>query len=478
MNRLFSLGLVLATIAVALPTAAQSRRAKPEASSPSPATAASFAPLPPDHELAGLWNDPDFVRRLLGSYGFASDLEPRLTPEEQSVYRDKVVPLLREDPKKALSLVEGLAKPSASAVFDFTLGNIYFQSEDITNAIQHFSAAIAKFPDFRRAQKNLALALVRDGKYADAIKPLLRTVALGGGDGKVFGLLGYAFLNQGRHVSAEGAYRQALVFEPDNVDLKLGLVKSAIATSNYDYALALLDELIRQYPERDNFWTLQANLFIQKDQPAKAAISLEMLRRIGKASAPNLFLLGDLYMTQEARELALAAYLEAVDKDGGQNLAKALRPAQILVSRGAWIEANSLFAKIRGKTPGLSGPDELKLLKLESKVAMSTGEGAKAIATLEQVIGKDPLDGEALLMAGDYYAKNGAPEKAEFRFETAAKMAGFEPDALLKHAQLLVQNRNYPRAVELLRKAQKLKPRENVQRYLEKVEQFARNARS
>ena len=121
---------------------------------------------------------------------------------------------------------------------------------------------------------------------------------------------------------------------------------------------------------------------------------------------------------------------------------------------------------------------QLKLLKLESKVAMATGESDKAIQTLEEIIQKDPLDAEALLLAGDYYARNGQGEKAEFRYETASKVTGFEADALVKHAQLLVQSQKYAPAVELLRKAQKIKPRDNVQRYLERVEQIARNARS
>ncbi len=46
----------------------------------------------------------------------------------------------------------------------------------------------------------------------------------------------------------------------------------------------------------------------------------------------------------------------------------------------------------------------------------------------------------------------------------------------MKQAQLLVSSRKYEPALELLRKAQKVKPRDNVQRYLERVEQVARNA--
>jgi tetratricopeptide (TPR) repeat protein len=136
-----------------------------------------------------------------------------------------------------------------------------------------------------------------------------------------------------------------------------------------------------------------------------------------------------------------------------------------------------LIAAVRGGTP-LAGEDELKLLKLESKVAMSTGQGEKAAQTLEQIVQKNPLDGEALLLVGDYYARNGQPEKAEFRFDTAAKLEGFEADAFVKRAQLLVQSQKYLQAAELLRKAQKAKPRDNVQRYLEKVEQLARSGRS
>jgi Flp pilus assembly protein TadD len=438
----------------------------------------TFAPLPQNHQLASIWNDPDFARRLIGSYGFASDAEPRMTPEEQVLYREKVVPLLGNDPKKAIPVLQGAIKPNASAVFDFTLGNIFFQNEDLTNAIKHFEAALVKFPDYRRAQKNLAFALVRDGKYEAAVKPLTRTISLGGADGKVLGLLGFAYMNQNRYASAEAAYREALVFEPENVDFKLGAVKCAIATANYDYALALLEEVLKQYPERDNLWTLQANIYIQKEQPAKAAISLEMLRRLGKATPQNLYLLGDLYMSQEARDLALSSYLEAIEKDAGQNISKALRPAQILVSRGAWDEARQLFAKVRGAGGALSKDDELKLLKLESKVALATGGGSDAIKVLEQIIERNPLDGEALLLAGDYYAKNGDREKAEFRYDTAGKLQGFEADAFVKHAQLLVQSQKYAQATELLRKAQKVKPRDNVERYLEKVEQLARSGRS
>jgi tetratricopeptide (TPR) repeat protein len=456
---------------------AAERKANAPAERPVAPAATQFAPVAADHPLAAVWNDPEFTRRMLGSYGFLSEAEPRLNAEEQKVYRDKIVPLLREDPKQAVAELQKLIKPEASAIFDFTLGNLLFQTDDLTNAVTHFEAALAKFPDFRRAQKNLGLVYLRAGNYEAAVKPLSRTVSLGGADSKTFGLLGFAQMNLQRYASAEAAYRQALLFEPENLDFRLGLVKCQIAQANYDAALVLLDELIRQFPEKDNLWALQANVFIQKDQPAKATVNFEMLRRLGKATPAQLFTLGDLYLAQEIRDLALNAYLEGVEKDAGANPAKALRAAELLVARGALPEAKQIFARLKAATTPLAGNDELRLLKLEAKAALAAGEGEQAAAVLEKISERNPLDGEALLLAGDHYARTGQKEKAQLRYETAAKLEGFEADALLKQAQLKVQGQKYAEAVELLRKAQKSKARDNVQRYLERVEQLALRAK-
>lgn len=473
------LRLALALIVVGA-AGAETRSPRKEKADALPAATApvTFAPVPADHALASIWNDPDFTRRLIGSYGFASDVEPRLSPEEQAAYRDKVVPLLREEPVKAVPVLEGLVKPTASPVFDFALGNIWFQNGDLTNAVRHFEAAVAKFPDYRRAWKSLGFALVRDGKYDEAIRPLSRAVSLGEGDGKVFGLLGFAYMSQGRYVSADAAYRQALVFEPDNLDFTLGLVKCAVATANFDHALGLLDELLRRYPERESLWTLQANIYIQKEQPARAAFALEVLKRLGKATPQNLFLLGDLYLAQDVRDLALASYLAAGEAGPGQDPTRALRAADLLASRGAWEETRALLNRVRGQSStNLLGSDELKLLRLEARVALATDAGEQAIAVLEQILLKSPLDGEALLLAGDYYARVGDLDRAESRYDAAAKVEGFEARALVKHAQLLVKQQKYARAVDLLRKAQKLHPREHVQRFLDQVEQFAARGR-
>jgi tetratricopeptide (TPR) repeat protein len=475
-------GVVLACLsATASAQSARNQRAQDGASEAAAGSRAgrpvAFAPVPADHPLAGVWNDPDFARRLAGSYGFLSEAEPRLNPEEQIVFRDKIVPLLREDPSKAVAELQAAQKPGASAVFDFTLGTVYFQTEDFTNAVKQYEQALAKFPDYRRAQRNLALSLVRSGRYSEAIRPLTRTIELGGADGKIFGLLGFAHLSEGRLVSAEGAYKQAMVYEPDNLDYQLGLVKCYIGLQQMDAAVAMLDEMIQRYPEKENLWALQANAFIQKEQPTRAIVNLEILRKLGKAEAPQLALLGDLYLMQDSRDLALEAYLASVEKDAGKTPGRGLRAAEILLSRGAHAQARGLAERVRAVGVP-AGEEEWRLSKVEARVALAEGRGDEGIRILESLTQRNPLDGEALLLAGDHLARSGQTEKAAFRYDAAAKIAGFEPDAFLKLAQLKVGQQKYTEAVELLRRAQKIKPRDNVARYLEKVEQAASRARS
>lgn len=438
-----------------------------------------FAPVADDNPLASIWNDPEFIRQMMGTYAALPDVEPKVSPEEGLIYREQIVPLLRDDPAKAVQELRGLIQPNATALFEFTLGNVYFQEGDMTNAVKYFEQAVAKFPYFRRAWQNLGYAYARNGEYGEAVDPISRALNLGATDSKAYGLLGFCYMNQEQWISAEAAYRQGMLLEPNNADYKLGIVKCLVAQENYTPALAILNELIEVHPEREQIWTIQANIYLQTDHPDQAIVDLEMLRQMGKATPKSLMLLGDIYMSQEAPGLALPVYEEAIQMQGADTLKPALRAAEIMVSRGAWEESRLLFLKIREVgANSLSNEDEIKLLKLESKVAMATGRGDTAIQVLEKIIEKNPMDGEALLLAGDYYSRKGDKEKAEFRYDLASKIDGYEADAFVKQAQLLAQSSKYAEAMDLLRRAQKIKPRDNVQRYLEAIERVARTSGS
>ncbi|HEY8241386.1 MAG TPA: tetratricopeptide repeat protein [Kiritimatiellia bacterium] len=423
-----------------------------------------------------MWKDPKFQRAFLGSYGINADIEPRVALEEQAVL-ESVLPYMSTGLPRAARILEAELKPSSSALIDYTLGNIYLQQEKLDRAQERYRTATIKFPTFRRAWRNLAMIHVRTNGFDEAIKAFTTVIELGGADAYTYGLLGFSYTSRADFLAAEAAYRTALLLQPDNLDWRLGLARAIFKQENYEEAASLLDLLIEQYPDRADFWMLQANAFLGMKKPLKAAENFEALSMQGKATADILHTLGDIYLNEQLPELASRAYVRAIEADPEQKTERPLRDAEMLALRGAPTEAKALAQTLRGKLgAGMADADRRRLLKLEARIAVSEGAGDEAVRALEEIIQVDPLDGEALMLLGQHHVTAGNTEKAGFYFERAAGMDKYEAEACLRHGQCLARGGKYQDALPLLKRAQQLRPREDVARYIEQVERVARSA--
>jgi tetratricopeptide (TPR) repeat protein len=214
-------------------------------------------------------------------------------------------------------------------------------------------------------------------------------------------------------------------------------------------------------------------------QPLKAAENLEAVDRLGKSSADSLHTLGDIYLSENLMDLAARAYRRAMDVAADQPLARPLRAAELLAARGAPRQARELTAHIHKVFDARLQDDERrKLLKLEARLSMAEGIGGPEMAGfLEEIVKLDPLDGEALMLLGQYHARMNEPDRAMLYFERAAGIESFEVNARVRHAQVLVGLGRYADAIPLLRRAQEIRPRDDIARYLEQVERIARARR-
>ena len=433
-----------------------------------------------------LWGDPEFLRQFLGTYGVRSEIEPRVTPEERMEFEQfsklMVTPVGAE---KALALLEkSVAKAvdkkgvsRSSALYDFTIGSIYFQQDNLGAAVEWYDKAIVKLPSFLRAQKNLGLVYVRSNAFDLAVGPLTRAIDLGAADGLTFGLLAHAYAMTEQYVAAESAYRQAMMLQPESADWKSGLARCLFKERKFEEAAALCGDMIRREPSRADLWLLQANAWLSLKQPLKAAENYELLDRSGLANVACLNTLGDIYINEGVPELAVSAYLRALAKEGaGAEPATALRNAEVLAARSAYAEAGSLVARVKEVCGAkLSATDKKRVLKLEARLAAATGQNdAEQARLLEDIVALDPLDGETLILLAQHYARTGDIDKACFFCERAAGIEKYEAEAKLRHGQILVKNGKFQEALPLLKRAHELKPREDVQRYIEQVERAAR----
>ena len=429
-------------------------------------------------EVDSIWQDAAFQRSFVGGYGINAEIEPRVTKDEVAVL-EKVRPLMAQELAKAEEALKKHITAESSAMLDFTLGGIQFQQDRLPEALENHRLAVAKFPSFRRAWRNLGFINSRLGNHDETIRSFTKFVELGGGDAYAYGLLGYAHAQKQDYQPAEAAFRNALLLQPENTQWRLGLVQCVLKQQKFEDATALLNVLIARYPDKAEFWLYQAHALMGQKQPLKAAENLEVVERLGKATLDSLYTLADIYLSEGLPHLAAPAYLRAIERDDRQPIARPMRAAESLAARGLLPQARIVAQAIRGKmAKNLDPADQRRLLKLEARFTMADGETTpEVVALLEEIVKLDPLDGEALLLLGKHYGKKQQADRAIFYYERAASIEAFEVEAKVRHAQVLVGMSRCAEAVPLLRRAQQVKPREEIARYLEQVERVARTQR-
>ena len=423
---------------------------------------------------ADLWKDDAFVKSFVGSFASLIGYEPEISDEEKGVLRNLVDLIKKNKNQVAIEQLEPQIKPSTSAAFDFILANLYFQEGNLESAEKYYKVAIVKYPNFRRAYKNLGLVQVQAGNFKDAIPTISKALELGEVDGRAYGLLAYGYLTERMYYPAEAAYRQAILIQPMQKDWKIGLARCLLEMERYKEAISIFDTLIKEDPNNSDYWLLQSNAYIGNDQSLQAAQNLEIVRHMGEAELSSLILLGDIYMNNSVLEPALSAYQHAAQIAGSDDARALLRAANVLTRTANFEKAAVLIKDIRqNETVNLSPDQDLELLNQEAKIARAQGDGDTAFETLNKIIERDALNGEAIIELANHYVDMDMLPEAINRYEQAAKIGEYERDALIAHGQTLVRETRYSEALPLLKRALLLESEPNLEDYISRVERAA-----
>ena len=145
----------------------------------------------------------------------------------------------------------------------------------------------------------------------------------------------------------------------------------------------------------------------------------------------------------------------------------------------ARVEAKILLERIKTNwSQSLSETELRNVLKLQARLSMKDGPGDQStVQALEEAVRIDPLDGEAIMMLGQYFNRAKQPDQAILWYERAASIESFAASAKVKIAQILVGQARFDDALQLLRDAQSQKPRDDVARYIEQVERASKSKR-
>ena len=458
-----------------------------------------LAPLPaqPIIPPSNLFRDSKFVRDFVGSYGFLSDVEPKVSADEQaalgtirelfdqSKFREaeaQLAAFIKEtekptDPKKAPAEI--------SPAMVFVLGNLYFQADRPDEARRAFLEAIRRFPRFRRAHTNLAYLYISQNKTDEAMPMLQKAIELGENSARVYGLLGYCHLLRKNAVAAENAYRQAYLLDASSRDWKLGLAQALMAQEKYAEAANLIGTLIEENPNDRQLWLQQTNALLAMERKDEAIVNLESLRLKGIADEANLNLLGNLHMDRNEPQLALLAYLAAMDKATTLDVTRALKSARILNDYGFPDKAEEMIARIRVKTADKLPPADLTALLLtEVRVTQTKGDHSRTGELLSQLLELNPANGEVLLETARFKDQLSRDEEDEQKraelvaeartnYQLAARVESVAYPANLALGQMLVRERRYTEALTHLQAALTLKKSKSLEQYVSRVRRAA-----
>jgi tetratricopeptide (TPR) repeat protein len=365
------------------------------------------------------------------------------------------------------------------------MGNLYFQADRLNEARLAFLEAIRRFPRFRRAHANLAYLYISQSKTAEALPMLQKAIELGEHSARVYGLLGYCHLLGKDAVAAESAYRQAYLLDAASRDWKLGLAQALMAQEKHPEAASLIGTLIEENPNDKQLWLQQTNAYLAMERKDDAIVNLEALRLKGIADEANLNLLGNLHMDRGQPQLALLAYLAAIDKARLLDIPRALRSARILSDSGSPDKAAALVARIRAKAgTKLTAAERTALLLTEVRVSQAKGESGHTGTLLAELIELNPANAEVLLELGRHQdllarAADDGQQRASLvadartNYQLAARDESVAYAANLALGQMLVRERRYPEALTHLQAALALKKSESLEQYASRVRRAA-----
>tara|TARA_R110002072_G_scaffold100429_7_gene221256 strand:- start:1654 stop:3180 length:1527 start_codon:yes stop_codon:yes gene_type:complete len=419
-----------------------------------------------------VWSEPRFQRALAESYLRGSEVEPQLTQREAQ-FRTEVLDLISkqklEDATSRLQSLQG-----KNAVFDFMLGNIYFGQNKFPEAALEYSKAVAQMSNFRRAWQNLALAQMRNGQFEAARDAFVRVISLGGSNAQTYGFLGMMHAQTGDYVAAESALRMVMMMQPDEERWRMMLAQALFQQGKFGDGASLAGVLLEKNPNRADLWLLQANAFVGMKETKKAAENLEIVDNLGGSSYDSLCLLGNIYFNDDAFGLAVDAYLRAIAIGKDKDHRPVLEVANRLAGRSVYTESKRLVAGLEATYGAqLDQAARTSMRKLQARLAVASGATDEQVALLQKIVVDDPLDGDALLQLGRHFQQIGDVETAILRYEQAAQNEKFGAEARVLHAQLLVAKSRFAEALPLLRRAQAIKRREDVQKLIEYVERAA-----
>lgn len=423
--------------------------------------------MPEDTQMMLASIDLDAGEIINESYHFLRDREPEMTDNEYALY-EQVLPMVFDQPEFALTLLETLLadEEPESPAFAFALANVYFSSERFELAEKYYRDAVTRFPEFMRCWSNLATLYYSQERYRDAIPAFVKAVELGNREAQTLGLLGYCLKHEGKPVAAEAAFQQAFAVDPMNADWIEALYATYMDAGDYSRARMLAKQLVDLQPNELDSWMYLANAALAAGDRLDAIVALDIAKSLRLTGTNEMLLLGDLLAENQQVLDSIEIYEEVLKAGASVGGSRILQFASSLITRKDLDLAEEILMRLRND---LSGETQIEWMKTRIRLEMERRQWPEVISLCEQVLAKEPMDGEALFNIARVYRETEQWSRAEFYFEQSCQIDEFRFLSLVELANLAVKQGRLHEAMGRIHQANEIEYRPELEAYLIRV---------
>jgi len=425
----------------------------------------------------------DRVKRMLATSAYLAeeddDAERLLRelagqhPDDTDLHRMLAMILLRQEKRQdaEMTLTALVARLPADVELRLALADVMIDREDYVNACEHLSVALEQAPKRHDARLAIVAVLQQLGRHGDTIPHLnLLTESDVHPKGPVWASLGAALLETGRPVAAESAFRQAVRFEPDSTEVYAGIIRSVMEQGDVQRARGMIECELRRQPESREMWRLLAHAVLDAGDREEALVVLECARRMGVIDGDGKGVLGDLLLDHGLAEEAADTYLSTVDAPVPPS--RLIGAANTLVQAGEYAAAGKLLERLMAMS-SLDEATRNALALARANLARGEGKPTEALRWYDELLGRNPIEREALRRSASLLREEGRLDEAR---ERLGQLCRAHPDAragaLVELARIAVERGDHAEAAQRLEESLAIESNPHVERYLAQVKRF------
>jgi len=408
--------------------------------------------------------------------------------DRQAYYFEALIASRRGDLPAAREAIQQVLKGGIDYVPGLLLaGEIEFRAKQYNQALDYLRRAVNGAPDSTYAQRLLAATYLRLGSPAHALEVLQPALGRGTRDPQLMTVAGEAYLAVGDIPKAAQYFAQTTALDPKNAaartrlgqvrfaegdkegairDLEaasamdpnlsaadLALIANLLRQKQFDQALVAVGRLEKKQPNNPLVYNLRGIVYLTKRDVGAARENFERALQIQPDYLPAIGNLAQLDWLEKKPDLARKRYDALLEKDP-KNEQALLALTNLLQSLGGDpTEIESLLKKAVTANPQ----------SINARVALVAfyarrGDDKQVLLAAQEANAALPNDPRTLELLGQVQQATG---EATLAVGTFSKLAAAQPDAvgpLLRLAGALVAVKDYDKAIEKMREAQKINP--------------------